>query len=58
MSRKLAQLLGVRAGDAVTILPTRGLREPLRVQVAELSDSYIGLAVYADIRYLSRLVGE
>lgn len=58
MSRKLATLLGVGAGDTVTVLPTRGLREPLRVQVAELSDSYIGLAVYADIRYLSRLVGE
>lgn len=58
MSRKLAKLLGVGAGDTVTVLPTRGLREPLRVQVTELSDSYIGLAVYADIRFLSRLVGE
>jgi putative ABC transport system permease protein len=26
--------------------------------VTELSDSYIGMAVYADIRYLSRLMGE
>jgi len=58
MSRKMARLLGVRAGDELTVLPTRGLREPLQVRVAELSDSYIGLAVYADIRYLSRIVGE
>ncbi len=58
MSRKLAQLLGVRAGDEILVLPTRGLREHLRVPVAELSDSYIGLSVYADIRYLSRIVGE
>jgi putative ABC transport system permease protein len=58
MSRKLATLLGVSAGDEITVLPTKGLREELRVPVAELTDSYIGLAVYADIRYLSRLLGE
>jgi putative ABC transport system permease protein len=58
MSRKLAEILHLARGDLVTVLPTRGLREELRVPVAELSDSYIGLAVYADIRYLSRLMGE
>ncbi len=58
MSRKLAQLLEVRPGDEVTILPTRGRREPIQVPITELSDSYIGMAVYADIRYLSELVGE
>jgi len=58
MSRKMSQLLNVKPGDRVTILPTRGRRDPLLVPVAELSDSYIGMAVYADIDYLSRLVGE
>ncbi len=58
MSRKLATLLDVSAGDMISILPTKGLREELSVLVAELSDSYIGLAVYADSRYLSRLMGE
>jgi putative ABC transport system permease protein len=58
MSSKLAQLLHLRPGDTVTVLPTRGRRDPLRVPVTELSDSYIGMAVYADIHYLSRLVGE
>jgi putative ABC transport system permease protein len=58
MSRKLASLLEVRPGDFVTILPTQGIREELQVPVAELSDSYIGMAVYADIHYLSRLMGE
>ena len=58
MSSKLASLLHVRAGDLITILPTKGLRNELQVPVAELSDSYIGLAVYADIHYLSRLMGE
>jgi putative ABC transport system permease protein len=58
MSRKLATLLDVRPGETVTVLPTRGLREPLEVPIAELTDSYIGMAVYADIYYLSRLLGE
>ncbi|MGD9723258.1 MAG: ABC transporter permease [Pirellulales bacterium] len=57
-SSKLARVLGVRAGDTLTVLPTRGRREPLQVPVTELTDSYIGMAVYADIRYLSRLMGE
>jgi putative ABC transport system permease protein len=58
MSRKLATLLEISPGDDVTILPTKGLRRELRVPVAELSDSYIGMSVYADIHYLSRLVNE
>jgi putative ABC transport system permease protein len=58
MSRKLATLLGVSPGESVSVLPTRGRRDELRVPVAELSDSYVGMAVYADIRYLSRLMGE
>ncbi len=58
MSRKLASLLDVGPGDLVTVLPTQGRREELQMPVAELSDSYIGMAVYADIHYLSRLMGE
>src|SRR5690606_27462050 len=58
MSSKLAQLLAVKPGDTVTILPTRGRRDPLEVPIAELSDRYIGVAVHAGSAYLSRLVGE
>jgi putative ABC transport system permease protein len=58
MSRKLARLLEISPGDEVVVLPTKGLRRELTVPVAELSDSYIGMAVYADIGYLSRLVNE
>ncbi len=58
MSSKLAQLLDLKRGDLVTVMPTRGRRDPLHVPVNELSDSYIGMAVYADIDYLSRLVDE
>jgi putative ABC transport system permease protein len=58
LSRKLGKLLGVGPGDMLTVIPTRGRRDELRMPVTELSDSYIGMAVYADIRYLSRLMGE
>ena len=58
MSRKMAQLLDVRPGDLVSVIPTRGRRDPLRVPVTELCDSYIGMAVYADIDYLSRVMSE
>lgn len=58
MSRKLAELLHLSRGDTVTIHPVKGLREPRAAPVAEIADSYLGLAVYADLYYLSRLVGE
>jgi putative ABC transport system permease protein len=58
MSRKLAQILHLERGDMVEVRPTKGLREPRRVPLAEITDSYVGLTVYADIDYLSRLVRE
>lgn len=58
VSRKLATLLHLRPGDLVTIEPVKGLREPKTVPVVEIVDSYIGMVVYADIHYLSRLIGE
>jgi putative ABC transport system permease protein len=58
MTRKLADLLALAPGDNVTILPVKGRRDPFRVPVVEISDSYVGLSVYTDIHYLSRLAGE
>ena len=58
MSGKLAEMLHLEAGDMVTMHPTKGLRHPQQVPVVEISDSYMGTAVYTDIDYLSRLVGE
>lgn len=58
MSRKLAEMLDLRVGQTVTMLPVKGRREPLEVPIAEITDSFIGLAVYADIDYLARLVDE
>lgn len=58
LSNKLAELLDVRPGDEVTITPIRGDRRPRVAPVAQLIDTYVGLAAYADYDYLNRLVGE
>jgi len=58
MSRKLAEILHVRRGQTIDFRPVKGLRRLHRVRVVEISDSYLGTAVYADIQYLSRLIGE
>jgi putative ABC transport system permease protein len=58
MTRKMAQLLHLKLGDLVTIQPTKGLRQQREVPIVAIADSYVGTAVYADLRYLSRLVGE
>jgi len=58
MTRTLADMLHVQRGDWITIQPIKGLRRRLDVQVVEIADSYLGTTVYADIRWLSRLIGE
>lgn len=58
ITRRLAQILHVRPGDRLTIVPVKGDRRPVEVSVAKIADSYMGLAAYAEIGYLSRLVGE
>jgi putative ABC transport system permease protein len=58
MSRTLAETLQVGRGDLVGVQPIKGQRRLRYVPVAEVCDSYLGTAVYADIHYLSRLVDE
>lgn len=58
MSRTLAGILGARAGDEVTLRPVRGRRDPHTVRIARVTDSFIGIATYADIGYLTGLLGE
>jgi putative ABC transport system permease protein len=58
MSRTLADLLHLRVGDEVTIEPIKGQRRSRRVTVAEISEGYLGTAVYTEIGYLSHLVDE
>lgn len=58
LTRKMAELLHVSRGEQVEIRPTKGLREPRLVEVVEIADSFLGIAVYADADFLRRLVGE
>ncbi len=58
LTRWLATNLHVEPGDELTVIPVKGERRPLRVPVTAIADSYLGLAAYADIDYLSRLRGE
>ena len=58
MNRALADALHVGRGDLIGVEPVKGQRRLRYVPVVEISDSYLGTAVYADIRYLSRLIDE
>ena len=58
ITRKMAELLHVNKGDLITIEPTKGERRARSVPIAEIADSFIGVATYADIHYLSSLVSE
>jgi putative ABC transport system permease protein len=58
MTRWLAETLHVQPGDQLTIVPVKGDRRPRTVPVTAIADSYLGMAAYADIHYLSRLWGE
>ncbi|MBP90507.1 MAG: ABC transporter permease [Planctomycetaceae bacterium] len=58
MTRRLAEILQLKVGDRFTLIPVKGERRPVVATVARIADSYMGLAAYADIHYLSGLVGE
>jgi putative ABC transport system permease protein len=58
LSRSLARLLRVGAGDSVEIRPLDGDGSIYSVQVAGLVESYLGLAAYMDIAALDALLGR
>jgi len=58
MSRRLADTLRLKRGDMVGVEPVKGERRLQYVPIAEIADGYFGTAVYADICYLNRLLGE
>ncbi len=58
MTRKLAEILHLQVGDEVLVTPSKGLRRTVAVPVVSINDSYLGLSVYADIQYLSRIIEE
>ena len=58
MTRIMAEQLHVEVGNRLTIEPIKGDKTPRQATVSTISDSFLGTFVYADIRYLNRLIGE
>ncbi len=58
LTKKLAEVLDVRLGASVRLRPLVGRRQEVEASVVGLVDSFLGLSAYADIGYLSRLLGE
>ena len=58
MTGTLAESLGVRAGDEVTVEVLEGERPVRRLPVVRLVDEALGLAIYLDRRALNRLLNE
>ena len=58
LSAKLAEILGVRPGDELTIEVLEGKRPVRSVRVAGTVDELIGVAAYMDKRALNRMLRE
>jgi putative ABC transport system permease protein len=58
LSKKLAEILHVKPGDVIRMRPLIARREEVMTPVVSVVETYFGLAAYADIHYLSRLLGE
>jgi putative ABC transport system permease protein len=58
LSDILAEVLGVEAGDEVTLEVLEGQRPVVRVRVAAVVRTYVGTAAYMEVRALNRLMRE
>ena len=58
LSSKLAEILNVVPGDKIIFRPLIGLRREVTAPVVGTVDTFLGLSAYANINYLSRLLGE
>ena len=58
LSAKLAETLGVRRGDAVTVEVLEGRRPVRQVPVADLVDEYMGMNAYMELDALRQLMQE
>jgi putative ABC transport system permease protein len=58
LSRKLAEILGVRVGEPVQVELRRGTRRTVTLAVAGLVDTSLGLGCYLQVDQLARLIGE
>jgi putative ABC transport system permease protein len=58
LSSKLAEWMGVKPGDTLTVEVLEGARPVRRLAVAGTVDDLVGMSAYMDIRALNRLMGE
>jgi len=58
LTGRLAELVGVKAGDIVRLRPLIGRRDVVEAPVVGVVQTYLGLTAYARLDYLSRLLGE
>jgi len=58
LSRKLAEILHVVSGDHLDLTPVRGRRQRVSVPVMSIVEGFLGMECYANLDYLSRIVGE
>ena len=58
LARKVAEMLEVQPGDRVLLRPLIARRQETVAPVVGIVDTFMGLSAYADISYLSRLLGE
>ena len=58
LSKKLAEILAVGTGDVLRLRPLMARREEVTSPIVAIVDTYFGLSAYANLEYLSRLIGE
>ena len=58
LSKKLGEILNVKPGDILRMRPLIARRQEVRAPVVGLVETFLGLSAYADLEYLSRLLGE
>ena len=58
LTKRLAEILHADVGSRIRMRPTTGERREVPLAVTAIADSYMGLAAYANIHYLSRQVNE
>lgn len=58
LTRKLAEVLDVGAGDTVRVEVRTGARPVRDVPVARVAETYLGMGAYMDLEALCRILGE
>ena len=58
LTTKLAEILHARVGDVIRLRPLVGRRETTRAPIVAVVNTFLGMGAYAEIGYLSRLIGE